>query len=284
MKRCMSASAYAAILAWLAIFDAAAAAKEHAVIRPYPGAVCIPADAEYKDYSEYEFPCYDKATDERVTKTVKGQYWQLYYEIRDSAGSRNEGVSSAEILANYKAAAAEKGGKVEYEDGGNGFLTFTLPRQDGGQTWCYIEASDGYYGLWIVDEKAFEKKLSFSAAEMKQAIDNNGHVPIYGILFDTDKADLKLESVVCLQEIVKLMQQNAGLKLEVQGHTDGQGDDGHNLKLSEDRAHTVVQYLLLFGIVPDRLMAKGYGETKPVAANDNEDGRSRNRRVELVKR
>jgi outer membrane protein OmpA-like peptidoglycan-associated protein len=76
---------------------------------------------------------------------------------------------------------------------------------------------------------------------------------------------------------------NPELKLEVQGHTDNQGNDDYNLKLSQKRAETVAAYLQLFGIDSGRLTPKGFGETKPVATNDTEDGRTRNRRVELVK-
>jgi outer membrane protein OmpA-like peptidoglycan-associated protein len=263
---------------------ASAAVKEHPVIRPYPGAVLLEDYAEYSDHNSYEMPCFD-ADKKETTKTVSGKYWQLYYEIQDSNGERNEAISVADILENYKSAALEKGGNIEYENLHNGFLTFTLPREEGGLTWCYIEASPGHYGLWIIDEKDFEKKLTFSTAEqMKNTLDAEGHVAVYGILFDIDKAFLKLESIPPLQEIVKLLQQNASLKVEIQGHTDDQGSDEHNLALSDKRAKTVLQYLTLFGIAPERLTAKGYGETMPVASNDTPEGRAKNRRVELVKR
>lgn len=259
------------------------ALKEHPVIRPYPGAVLLKDSSEYQEYSTCEMPCLDNGKNQ-VRKSVGGEYWQLYYETQDAGGARNEEVSVVDFLENYKAAALEKGGKVQFEDAHNGFLTFTLPREDGGTTWCYVEASPGLYGLWIVDEKAFEKKLTFSAEEMKKALDAQGHVAVYGILFDTDKAFLKPESVVTLQEIVRLMLQNPTLSVEVQGHTDDQGADEHNMTLSDNRAKTVCQYLALFGIAADRMTPRGYGETTPVAPNDTEDGRARNRRVELVRR
>jgi outer membrane protein OmpA-like peptidoglycan-associated protein len=71
--------------------------------------------------------------------------------------------------------------------------------------------------------------------------------------------------------------------LEIQGHTDNKGSNDHNMKLSKHRANTVINYLELFGIDSKKLKAKGYGETKPVASNDTEEGRAKNRRVELVK-
>jgi OOP family OmpA-OmpF porin len=73
------------------------------------------------------------------------------------------------------------------------------------------------------------------------------------------------------------------LKLEIQGHTDDQGKDDYNMNLSKNRAETVSSYLQLFGINNKRLVTKGFGESKPIAANDSEEGRSQNRRVELIK-
>ncbi|HOO39797.1 MAG TPA: OmpA family protein, partial [Deltaproteobacteria bacterium] len=90
-------------------------------------------------------------------------------------------------------------------------------------------------------------------------------------------------SVKQLQHVVTLMKDNPELILEVQGHTDDQGSDDYNMKLSQQRAETVVTYLELFGIDTGRLVPKGYGESKPVMPNTTEEGRAKNRRVELVK-
>ncbi len=80
-----------------------------------------------------------------------------------------------------------------------------------------------------------------------------------------------------------LLLQNPDLKVKIQGHTDNLGEAEYNLTLSEKRANTVFQYLQLFGITTERLQAKGYGETQPVSSNDTEEGRAKNRRVELVR-
>jgi len=86
-----------------------------------------------------------------------------------------------------------------------------------------------------------------------------------------------------LQHIVTLLLQNPELKVEIQGHTDNEGEEAYNLTLSDKRANTVLQYLQLFGISSERLLSKGYGESQPVSSNDTEEGRAKNRRVELVK-
>ena len=86
-----------------------------------------------------------------------------------------------------------------------------------------------------------------------------------------------------LGEIVKLLQQNADLKLRVEGHTDNQGNAAANQALSERRAQAVMAWLSAHGVEASRLSAKGMGQTKPVADNGAEEGRAKNRRVELVK-
>jgi len=142
----------------------------------------------------------------------------------------------------------------------------------------------GFYRLHIVEEKSFKKKLSFGAEEIKKQLDEKGHVAIYGILFDVDKASLKPESQKPLQEIVKLMRNYPDLKLEVQGHTDNQGSADYNRDLSQRRAETVKTFLTTYGTDASRLEAKGYGLSQPVASNDTEEGRAKNRRVELVRK
>jgi len=156
---------------------------------------------------------------------------------------------------------------------------------DGGVTWLRVSgnAGLGQQDLIIVDEKPFKKSLTFGPAEMKAALDAEGRVQLYGILFDLDKSSLQPESTRQLQHVVILLKDNPDLTLEVQGHTDDQGSDDYNLELSQLRAETVVAYLGLFGIDSSRLVPKGYGESKPVMPNTTEEARAANRRVELVK-
>jgi len=190
-------------------------------------------------------------------------------------------VSREEIVQNYKEAALEQGGSILYEAGY--LLTFTLTREDGGMTWVFLSAGDGSYNLDIVDEAAFKKQLTFDAEAMMRALDEEGHVAIYGIYFDIDRAVLKLGAEKALIEMVKLMKNNPDLKIEIQGHTDNSGSADYNLDLSSRRAEMVKKFLLAYGIKAPRMVSKGYGEEKPVAPNDTEEGRAMNRRVELEK-
>ena len=111
-----------------------------------------------------------------------------------------------------------------------------------------------------------------------------GTFELYGILFDVDKTGIKPESAKTLDEVANLLKIDRSLKLEISGHTDNTGDKNHNMKLSEGRAKAVVDALVKkYGIDSKRLQSKGYGDTKPVAPNDNDGNRAKNRRVELRK-
>jgi outer membrane protein OmpA-like peptidoglycan-associated protein len=137
----------------------------------------------------------------------------------------------------------------------------------------------------VVVAKAVQMQMvEVKATDMAEALATKGAVEIYGILFDTDKADIKPESDKTLDEIATLLKIDRALKLEISGHTDNTGSADHNQKLSEARAAAVVQTLTTrYGIAANRLTAKGFGDTRPVAENTTEAGKAKNRRVELRK-
>jgi OmpA-OmpF porin, OOP family len=128
------------------------------------------------------------------------------------------------------------------------------------------------------------KMVTVDASAMAKSIATEGHVALYGILFDTDKTDIKPESAATISEIAKFLKQNAAVKLYVVGHTDNVGLYDYNIGLSQRRAAAVVQELTTkHGIPAARLKPAGSGPLSPVAPNESEDGRAKNRRVELVK-
>lgn len=106
-------------------------------------------------------------------------------------------------------------------------------------------------------------------------------VRLNNIFFETAKATLKPESFPELDRTVKFLESNKNLEIEIAGHTDDVGPDDYNMKLSKDRAQSVTNYIILNGIDSKRLIVKGYGETRPVAFNQSEEGRAMNRRVEF---
>jgi len=106
-------------------------------------------------------------------------------------------------------------------------------------------------------------------------------IVLKNIFFDFDKATLRPESYNELDRLVQLLTENPTIKVEISAHTDSKGSDEYNLKLSQKRAESVVNYLIGKGIPASRLIAKGYGETQPIDTNDTEEGRQNNRRVEF---
>ncbi len=141
----------------------------------------------------------------------------------------------------------------------------------------------GTYFMTVVEKKALDVKASLlPAEEMKRELDTKGHVALY-INFDFDKADIKPESQPIIDEIVKLLKNNPSLSLTVEGHTDNVGAPDYNRRLSDARAKSVVAALTAQGMEATRLKAVGYGQDRPVADNSTDDGRVKNRRVELVK-
>nr|WP_295773925.1 OmpA family protein [Rhodoferax sp.] len=135
-----------------------------------------------------------------------------------------------------------------------------------------------------IDAKAREQAMeALSANEMGKSLDSSGKVAVYGILFDTNKADIKPESKASLEQIGALLKQQTGLKLHVVGHTDNVGTLPANMDLSKRRAEAVVGALVgSYGIARERLTGNGVASLAPVASNRDEAGRAKNRRVELV--
>jgi OmpA-OmpF porin, OOP family len=137
----------------------------------------------------------------------------------------------------------------------------------------------------IVQASAREQKMvTLQASYMEKAIAGTGHIAIYGIYFDFNKADVRTESDATLEQIAVLLRESQGMKLLVVGHTDNVGTFPFNLDLSQRRAAAVVDVLgKRYGIARNRLTPVGVSFASPVASNTTDEGRAKNRRVELVK-
>ncbi|RMG83742.1 MAG: hypothetical protein D6707_00455 [Bacteroidetes bacterium] len=145
---------------------------------------------------------------------------------------------------------------------------------------CFYHSENIYVPAGTAYSKV-EKAIELDPFEVGEIVRLNN------IFFDYDKATLKPESTTELEQLVELMEKCPSLKIEISGHTDSKGSEEYNLKLSQARTETIVKYLVERGVDPNRLVAKGYGESKPVAPNtnpdgsDNPEGRALNRRVEF---
>lgn len=161
----------------------------------------------------------------------------------------------------------------------DGHYLITLPV---GKEYAFSVHRKGY--LFYSAHFDFTQKAPDSAYEVDiplQPLETGASIVLKNIFFDTKKYNLKPESIVELEEIVSLMKDNPVLSIQISGHTDNVGQDKDNMVLSNARAISVVNYLVSRGISPKRLVAKGYGATKPIADNSTETGRALNRRTEL---
>lgn len=251
-----------------------APALEHPVIKPMTGATLRPT-SKAADFSR--MPVTYPERGRSVQRDVEGRYWRLDYQLE------NRQTSRAEIMANYEAEAKRVGGATLSSTATR--MLFRLPRAGGAWTWCRIETgSNGAYQLEIIDEAGLDLSLEFDADALLEALNAKGEVAIYGILFDVDRADLRPGSGEVLDTIATILAADPSLRIEVQGHTDSTGASERNQALSQQRAQQVVAALGLFGIDRARLTARGFGSDQPVADNNTEEGRQKNRRVVLKKR
>jgi OmpA-OmpF porin, OOP family len=228
---------------------------------------------------EKEFDAYAFTIAKGKTEQVEGRLWMIRYYPQASAKSK---PSELQILRNFENAVKRLGGAVVYSEKTK--ETFRLTK-DGKEVWVEVWAEfTGKYGLTIVEKGSMAQDIVANADAFANDLKTTGHSAVYGIYFDTGKSEIKPESDQAIGEIAKLLKGDAGLKVYVVGHTDNVGGLDANMKLSQSRADAVLQALVRnHSITASRLKAYGDGPYAPVASNDTEDGRAKNRRVELVK-
>jgi len=242
--------------------------KDSPLVTRFPGSTIH--SCERKEYEEADLPLGNDKDGNALTKHVEGDYqsWDI--------GTR-EGVSEIQVFQNFQNALKTAGFAIDYENSPGQLVAHKA------NTWIFIDNRGTYYNQTIVREKQMQQEVAADASSLGDEINKSGHVAVYGIHFDTGKATIQPDSEKILSEIAKLLRQNADLKLRVEGHTDNQGDVAANQTLSEKRAQAGVSWLTGHDVAAGRLSAKGLGQTQPVADNASEDGRAKNRRVELVK-
>jgi OOP family OmpA-OmpF porin len=199
--------------------------------------------------------------------------------------SRKEGgrpISMLQIVRNYETAIKQAGGKIL---GGDERRVAAEIKKEGALTGVYVEAfNEGMlYNLTIVESQIMQQEVVADANAMRKDLADTGKTIVYGIYFDTASAAIKPESEPALVEMVKLLNGSPTLKVYVIGHTDSVGSLESNLKLSSDRAASVVKAITERGIAASRLKSAGVGPYSPVASNDTDEGKAKNRRVEFVK-
>jgi flagellar motor protein MotB len=282
--------------------------KDHPLVSRFQGSEVL----EYKvsEFDEFQLPLgkiIDENSFEKVQR-LEGKVTKFKYSM---PGNR----SSLEVMRSYQEALQRGGFQILFQcSGANCRAAKSFQggyRSTASGVWCFNceepmrylaaklvrPAGDVYVSL-VVEKDKYEGGTWLSIIEVKPMgtglvtvnadalandITKTGHVAVYGIYFDAGKADIKPQSTPVLEEIAKLLNTDASLKLHVIGHTDNVGSLASNMTLSKQRAEAVVSVLTTkYRISAKRLQAGGVGPLSPVATNRTEEGRAKNRRVELV--
>ncbi len=278
--------------------------KDHPIISRYPGSYIY--YYEQKEFDEFEIllgpvksPS-DRDMQLAKKQKVEGKVTKIQYQVPQNR-------SPLEVFKNYEEAIKKANFDVLYSARGdeiagvrkflsNYFYNVYASRDDE-KNFFYLSAKNknitlslsvllGFNGpivlLGIVEKKEMETGL-VKAKDIYETIKKEGKVAIYGIYFDFDKAEIKPESKPTLEEIAKFLKENPEIKLYIVGHTDNLGKLEYNMELSKRRAEAVIKELVeKYGIKKERLIGFGVGPLAPCASNSTEEGRAKNRRVELV--
>jgi outer membrane protein OmpA-like peptidoglycan-associated protein len=252
--------------------DDAAECKDSPLLTRMAG--CVIADCSNSDFDAAELQT-NLAKDPKTTH-VEGKVEKIHYTCT--------GKSALQVQRNAEAALQTAGFKLD-------FTGYDVPEHYStahkGAQWVAVVASemtgDSDYNVTTVLTQAMQQEMTSDAAAWAAAINAGGQVAVYGVEFDTGKATLKPESEKVLGDVLSLLQAQTDWKMRIEGHTDSTGTKAGNQVLSQQRAAAVVAWLVAKGVAADRLTAVGMGDTKPIADNSTDDGRAKNRRVELVK-
>jgi len=282
-------------------------AKDHPLVSRFQGSEVL--EHKISDFDEFALPLGPILDKDKYAQAqrLEGRVTKFKYSVPANR-------SGLEIVRSYRDALQRSGFEILFACDGKACIGEKFPygyTNTASGIWCtnceepmrYIAAKlarptgDAYVAL-VVEKDKYEGGTWLSIVEVKpmaggtvtvnaQAMANDigatGHVALYGIYFDTGKALIKPESKAALDEIAKLLGAQSSLKLHVVGHTDNVGNLASNMTLSKQRAEAVVNALAAdYRVAAPRLIANGVGPLAPVASNAAEEGRTKNRRVELV--
>lgn len=218
-------------------------------------------------------------------QSLEGQLTRIRYFHNDP----NSQPSALQVIRNYQNAVRSIGGKVVYErlpkpnDGGE----TTLVAQFGGkEVWVRMRpeifsAPTQSYLLEILEREGMEQKVT--AARLLDELNKQGFTALY-LNFETNSWQIRPADAATLDEVAAALKQTPGMKVSIEGHTDNVGTPESNRVLSERRAQSVLDALVQRGVDRARLSAAGFGQERPAADNRTEEGRAKNRRVELVRK
>ena len=211
----------------------------------------------------------DEASQMQATSTIRGEVKEKYTD-RPLSGT----VEATTTFDDGSIAHREEG----FRDGS---FEIDVPRE-GGTDILISSPGFTFETITLPDEEAIDD-LSLAGIEVSLSRASKGEqIRVDSIHFETDKANLEPGSIPTMRKLYDMMRENPGIRIEIAGHTDSMGSEEVNQRLSELRAESVAAWLIQNGISSTRIVAKGHGETKPIADNATEEGRLRNRRTEIL--
>lgn len=254
------------------VSQAAAAVEEYPLFTKLDGFSYNQKASKFQQFDSYTFKT-GKTSQDRVT--VEGKHFELRYKL--DKGMEPPGALA--VIRNFTNAVRQTGGEVLYESSREAVMRIV---QGDKEIWGRVDcsASGGWYDLDIIEKSSMKQMVVTN--KVLDAIDSSGKATVH-INFDSASSQMKSDVKPVMNDIFDMLTRRPDIKISIEGHTDGDGTVKGNQKLSEDRARAVMNDLITRGIDPSRLIAKGYGMSMPVADNNTEEGKARNRRVELVK-
>lgn len=223
----------------------------------------------------------DVVTGNDKKEAQEGTLTHLDYSFNSASGGKKP--SWLQIVKNYENSILKLGGKKIYGSGENASYKINT---EGKEIWVMLTLNSGeelqvdQMYLDILEKE--EMKQEISANDIYSALNTTGSIALY-INFETGKSDIKQESQSIIDQVANMLKENSGLKISIEGHTDNVGTAAANKTLSENRAKSVMNALAAKGIEKSRLTAKGWGQEKPLIPNTSDEGKAKNRRVEIVK-
>lgn len=233
----------------------------------------VTADGYFPQQQDFNIPKGSKYKELEVNVVMKRkeQMVSIDGDVLDENGKPL--VASVEIINNAT-------GEVILKTT-TGKLGKYLSKLQAGKNYGMVVSSDGYlFQSLNLDIPPDKEKMRIPPIKLKK-IEAGKNIVLNNIFFDFDKATLRADSKPELERVAKVLKDNPSMKIEISGHTDNKGSATYNLKLSESRAKSVVDFLISAGIESTRLTYKGYGFLKPIASNTTEEGRQQNRRTEF---
>ena len=245
-------------------------------------------DYNIRNYWDYQFDAHEFLISEDQNKVIEGRKIIIRFEHQNANDRNVKKPSYLQILRNYSTAIKKEGGEILFEHRNANVGYYFLKTLQGKEVWVEVTTAPNIgrrYTLTIIEREPMKQDSVIKADLIKEKIQIEGKIAIYGIYFDVGSSIIKPESKESLEQIALFLKENSDINCWIVGHTDSDGLFEMNSKLSLDRAKAVSSYLQgNYSIFPERLFAQGVGPLAPVSTNDTEEGKKLNRRVEFVKK